>query len=575
MLDSSIASYVRLLAFAELSQLFRGNLAQWRYPDLLTGALLLTLIVSPSSPRRGLAMVVVRALQTLVRLPYVWDAEILGLLSALAVLPPLLPSSDAAATAGRCGSEVRIALCVLYTSAGFWKLNHSFLDRRYSCGSIYAVQLLEAYAPLVGVEPTASLAHAVTSAYSPASPLMTAVGEIAIGVGFALPGRRARQAAVALGLTLHLGICLTPPPNNIGAFSVAAAGRFFWALPEEASIAIQAAARSPALLAAHGLAGVLLYLLANVATSGAQADDAPLLFYGAIASVLTHALFVDGPHDVAAANQHDPSTGKSKPPTKPRGNGPRPRRVMIGAALLWAVSVPLGLMDIAAPNMFSNLKQHAGSNHILGAPTGLLQSILSSSPHRASGGGVVRVESASDGSFLASVYPAEVTGRITPRARELLKSIGHSGRQWHSALARVVGPFALPPQPTKPASYTLPVLELRRVLAHAAQRDAHFVTHVSWLTGAEGDESWRRGAKDALSLRLEYSGGAFWCTQPTLWGAATKTCPEEAAAALLPHSPESEFGALALWDRALSWPQAWKSMPLIPGDDAEGVHCGS
>ena len=143
MLDSSIASYVRLLAFAELSQLFRGNLAQWRYPDLLTGALLLTLIVSPSSPRRGLAMVVVRALQTLVRLPYVWDAEILGLLSALSVLPSLLPSGTAA-TAG-CASEVGIALCVLYTSAGFWKDIHSSTGG--SCGSIYAVQLLEAYAP--------------------------------------------------------------------------------------------------------------------------------------------------------------------------------------------------------------------------------------------------------------------------------------------------------------------------------------------------------------------------------------------------------------------------------------------
>lgn len=567
MLHETTTSYMRLFAFSELSQLFKGNLAQWRFFDVCTGVLLLSVLIAPAQ-RRSAFVIILRAMHTVIRLPYVWDAEILGLLSAVAVLP-LLSDSVSPSSSQKllvAALDVRVALCALYVSAGFWKLNSSFLNQKYSCGSIYAVQLLEAYAPLLGVEPSAGLASAATSVYSPCGPLMTALGEMMIGVGFALSAPRARRMAVALGLVLHLGICLTPPPNNIGAFSVAAAARFFWAIPSEVTVSIRRAVRSPTALAMHTCAGCLLYALANFATSGAQADDAPLFFYGAIFSVLAQALMTRETSD-----SHAEASGK-------RLTAASARRGVLIASLLWAASVPLGLLDISAPNMFSNLKQHAGSNHVFGAPTGLIQAALArAAPHRMSGGGIVRIEHASPGSHIGAVYPAEVSARITPRARALLRAIGHSGRQWHSALARVVGPFALPQQPERAASYTLPALELRRILAETAQRGTAFSVVVSWLHGAEGDEVWRRSMEKSVRLELAWKPSQGWqCSERGGWwpwmGGKVADGEEKGCEALL----QGLRQGAAWWDRLLAWPQAWKSMPLIEGDgDAEGVHCGS
>jgi hypothetical protein len=567
MLHETTASYMRLFAFSELSQLFKGNLAQWRLSDLCTGMLLLSVLIAPAK-RRSAFVIVLRAMHTIIRLPYVWDAEILGLLSAAAVLPLL--SHSASSNASRkllvAALDVRAALCALYVSAGFWKLNSSFLNRKYSCGSIYAVQLLEAYAPLIGVEPSPGLASAATSLYSPCGPLMTALGEIAIGVGFALSAPRARRMAVALGLVLHLGICLTPPPNNIGAFSVAAAAKFFWAVPFEASVSIGCAVRSPTALAMHACAGGLLYALANLATNGAQVEDAPLFFYGAIFSMLAQALMMR-----ETSSSHAEASGK-------RLMAASARQGMLIASLLWAASVPLGLLDIAAPNMFSNLKQHAGSNHVFGAPTGLIQAaFVYAAPHRMAGGGVVRIEHASSGSYIGAVYPAEVSARITPRARALLRAIGHSGRQWHSALARVVGPFALPQQPERAASYTLPALELRRVLAETAQRGKAFSVVVSWLHGTEGDEAWRRSTETSVRLELGWKPSEGWqCSESGAWwpwmGGKAADGGQRGCEALL----QGLRHGVTWWDWLLGWPQAWKSMPLIEGDEDEnGVHCGS
>ena len=136
---------------------------------------------------------------------------------------------------------------------------------------------------------------------------------------------------------------------------------------------------------------------------------------------------------------------------------------MIGAALLWAVSVPLELMDIAAPNMFPT--SSSTLNHILGAPTGAL---ISSPPHLTVRPAAGSCAEAHRTVASASVYPAGSRGAHHAEGTRAAQVDWPSGRRWHSALARVVGPLALPPQPTKPASYTLPVLELRRVLAHGS-----------------------------------------------------------------------------------------------------------
>ncbi|KAJ1639385.1 hypothetical protein T492DRAFT_856910 [Pavlovales sp. CCMP2436] len=45
-------------------------------------------------------------------------------------------------------------------------------------------------------------------------------------------GLAATRVGVSLALVLHLGIALTPPPNNVGAFSVLMATRLFLFAPE-------------------------------------------------------------------------------------------------------------------------------------------------------------------------------------------------------------------------------------------------------------------------------------------------------------------------------------------------------
>eukprot|EP00908_Phaeocystis_cordata_P011160 Transcript_22002.p2 GENE.Transcript_22002~~Transcript_22002.p2 ORF type:complete len:414 (+),score=137.44 Transcript_22002:1262-2503(+) len=412
-----------------------------------------------------------------------------------------------------------------------------------------------------------------------------ALGEMAIGLGFLLPYAWSRKLAVLLGLLLHLGICLTPPPNNITPFSVCAACRFYFAIPTEASAAVARAAVSPRLLLAHLLSGAALYALALTATHGSQHRDVPLVFYGLLASVLLHALLLPPAPSAAVTTA---ACAGTRPPAAGSAWVP-PRAAMLAAAALWAASVPLGLMDISAPNMFSNAKQHGGSNHILGglAPTGLLQRL-------GSGGGVVKVETTSS-SWLRARHPFEDSDLFTPRARSLLRSLGHTGRQWHSAAGMIVGPGArgIGAEKEAPVAYTLPALELRRVLARAAahhdeEADGRgFTVEVRWLPGAEGGEAWRRGEVGAAPLyRLGHTsgggeGGGFYCHTPgplTVaggWAGGLRwlgggACSAAEEAALLPGRGLDN----SLAERVAALPQAWKSMPVLD-DGAEEVHCGS
>ena len=83
------------------------------------------------------------------RLPFTWDSEIMEALTDLAVIVHLVAADgpsprDASAL---IGTSIRRQMGWFYLFAGFWKINTSFLDPRYSCASIYLAQLLDAYAP--------------------------------------------------------------------------------------------------------------------------------------------------------------------------------------------------------------------------------------------------------------------------------------------------------------------------------------------------------------------------------------------------------------------------------------------
>ena len=129
----------------------------------------------------------------------------------------------------------RWQLAFFYASAFVFKLNSSFLDHRYSCASPYLAQLLAAYLPEALAAPHA-LAPLVRVA-----PAMVVLGEGALSAALLTAaagrgGRIAPAAGVGLAMLLHLGIALTPPPNNIGAFSVLMAVRLSAFVPPDALV---------------------------------------------------------------------------------------------------------------------------------------------------------------------------------------------------------------------------------------------------------------------------------------------------------------------------------------------------
>ena len=129
---------------------------------------------------------------------------------------------------------IRWQLAGWYLSAAVFKINSSFLDHRYSCASPYIAQLLAAYRPAAFAGDLVEVAPLVAC-----GPLMVLTGELVLSGALlaAAAGRGGRPMSVigvGLACVLHFMIAITPPPNNIGAFSVAAASRFFMDIPTEA-----------------------------------------------------------------------------------------------------------------------------------------------------------------------------------------------------------------------------------------------------------------------------------------------------------------------------------------------------
>jgi len=153
-----------------------------------------------------------------------------------------------------------------------------------------------------------------------------------------------------------------------------------------------------------------------------------VVFFGVVAAVVLRAAVTDGRHAAAA------------PPIRTRFA--LAVAFLAAAAMLFVSygSLVLGALDVSSVNAFSNLRVQGGSNHLLGGHhglgwTGLLQRWeLQAPPPHALGGGWLRVE-ACNSTWINAQHPGEVTSVLTPRARELLRAAGHSGRQWGAVAA--------------------------------------------------------------------------------------------------------------------------------------------
>ena len=199
---------------------------------------------------------------------------------------------------------------------------------------------------------------------------------------------------------------------------------------------------------------------------------------------------------------------------------------------------PLGLMDMNGVSPYHGLVHGGQGSHLL-VPTMILQrwaDYRASSPVRGLlrlpnvdgdahfgdlGGGVVRVV-ACNSDFLNALYPANVTTSLPARARALLRDAGHLGQQFAPTPRRIIRPEVRARLPRWRAgsglpfvAYTLPALELRRMLHEAREANESFTLTYDRLPRAapEGDarEAWRRTAVAATVVLKEDGRGGRRC----------------------------------------------------------------
>jgi hypothetical protein len=251
---SLLTAYARVWAVQQaLILAFTGLASRWSQAQ----ALLVAAAALSGAPGAVACALAVRIVDCLRIFPHAWESHywcaqtdaalLLALLIEAALGPRATPADKASAEPRESGGEralreaaatVRWQMALFYASAAFWKLNSSFLDARYSCSSIYMAQLLAGYLP-----PSVA-ASAPAVALVQHAPLAVVAGESLVGAALLLAafknggdasgglvGRAATRVGVSLALLLHLGIALTPPPNNVGAFSVLMAARLFLFAP--------------------------------------------------------------------------------------------------------------------------------------------------------------------------------------------------------------------------------------------------------------------------------------------------------------------------------------------------------
>jgi uncharacterized membrane protein YphA (DoxX/SURF4 family) len=152
---------------------------------------------------------------------YYWclqvDGGLLLCVGYLALVRGLSADSHADSLAAWWATTARQQLAIFYLAAGVWKVNTSFLDARTSCAPIFVLTLLQT----LGYTPPPLRA----SQLALLAPGVTILGELTIGILLLLPSRAAVRIGVLSALLLHLGIALTPPPNNATPFSPSSSHR--------------------------------------------------------------------------------------------------------------------------------------------------------------------------------------------------------------------------------------------------------------------------------------------------------------------------------------------------------------
>ena len=600
-----LAVYTALWGISTQLEHIKGPLGAPRGPWLV-GLLLLCMATAFSPQRRTLAALAfsMRCVWWLNRWPFMWASETIGGLTDLAIVWHLMladvdRSSASQLTAG-LGFSIRRQVAWFYGFAGFWKLNTSFLDHRYSCASVFFAQILDCYVP----------PHLLTPRFVELAirmaPALTVAIELAVGACMLLGEYSSslrgtcRPLGIVLALLLHLGIDITPVPHNIANFSHKIGLRYLWFAPYGTSAAAAEVLRHPlsvgaayAAIGAAALAGTVAMQqpalwaqwtarpLVSVRTLDVYRIDWHVPAHFALTTLLLRGLWLGEGAGTDGAAAVD-------------ARGPR-ARVSLGwctwmlihlntlLCVLWAAgTVVLGVTDNATPNMYSNLRQQGGGNHLLPVPMSLLQAWRYRGPGVGSdafGGGLVRIEH-HNSTHMAAYCPAETSAQVSETAVGLLRQTGHSGRVFNPAFAMNIGPHALPPRAAGPfVRYTLPAYELRRQLRDARLRAEPFEVTYTNLPGAAGDEQWRvhaRGRTIKLvvsAVRDRIGDACFVLPEGPSGHGGTEPCQMDDSALLV--GSTGSAGAettYSPWERLLSGLQSWNPQPILWDDQTE-IHC--
>ena len=617
MVSDGLAAFTLLWCAQQALLLFYTQLAS---PfDKLQALLVAAAALSSAWPPVLCAALAARIYANVACWPNAWESHFwcaqtdAALLAALVLQMVSAPAGRRSGERRTCALQDanRVARCQLaffYASAFVFKLNSSFLDHRYSCASPYLAQLLAAYLP----ESLAASPHALAPIVRIA-PAMVVLGEGALSAALltAAAGRGGRVApavGVGLAMLLHLGIALTPPPNNIGAFSVLMAVRLAAFVPPDA---LAHALRSPRHAAeAAGVAALVIMaavaaLAAAHATDGGGAGSAAaageagqmsiMFAHGVDWSVPTFVLlagvvlrglaasFRIATPSVTTASAKSAKSAKSVTTATSAASAKSTASAALASATFSRVVAPLlvgiafahafagpilGVQNLGGSIMYSNLRVLGGSNHLL-LPTNLLG--LS--------GHLVRVEACTSPT-LNALYPGDFSSVFAPRATALLRAANHSGRQFNFAMGRVLGAWALPPPSGVDAfvRYTVPALQLRRMLAEARAAAEPFDLEYTVLDGnallsdgtVAGDEVWRASSAGIRRVRLreDPSRKLSACVVASSFGVEhlvkvtryNETCaPDELA----------RMPALRPWEQALG---VWNPHPILP-EMSDEMHC--
>ena len=489
-----LAPYIRTWCFAE-----SANYAMQPFlvPAAWHMAVMAALLAAAAATARAdvfKATLVWRLLGHWACAPYAFESSQWSVYADLATLVALLLTTNDNDAVRAATPAVRTMFGVFYFAAAWWKVNTSFLDPSISCAPILVLQLVAAYVP-AALTPPPSVLHLAARAAAP----VTIIGEGAIGVLLLVPSsaphaRRLHALAVALTALLHIGISATPFPNQIASFSCICLLRVGWcALPIGWARAVRDAAgwrgrEAAAAAAALAAAGALN-------TVPGVTFNFPLIAYAALTILAIRAIVRDAP--LAPPADAVPAARRAAAAA---------RALVVPCALYALVWPILGLTDLGLAGPFSSLRVHGGSNHLV-VPTGLLQAAFASNAGGAFGGGVVRV-SACTSEYILSVTLPDCSALLPPRARELLRAAGHSAVQHNPTVARNIDVARMLPE--KFAPFTVPALELRRLLYEARARGEKFSLTYDVLPGATGGREWRAG-KGVRTVKVSEGGGRAEC----------------------------------------------------------------